>query len=136
MEISVVIVNYNVKYYLEQCLRSVNAAAKNLNVEVFVVDNNSSDGSIEYLRPKFPEVIFIANTENRGFSKANNQAIRQATGKYILLLNPDTVLGESSLETVCSFMNDHPDAGGIGVRMIDGSGHFLPESKSIFLVIL
>jgi GT2 family glycosyltransferase len=110
----------------------VKASTTNLNVEVFVVDNNSSDGSLEYLCSKFPEIIFIANKDNKGFSKANNQAIRQATGKYVLLLNPDTVLGENSLDIVCKFMYDHSDAGGIGVKMIDGYGCFLPESKRGF----
>ncbi len=130
--LSVVIVNYNVRYYLEQCLRSIKASRLNRAIEVFVVDNHSADGSLEYIRPKFPDVIFIANEDNPGFSKANNQAIRQATGDYILLLNPDTVVGEDTLESVCCFMDEHPDAGGIGVRMIDGHGNFLPESKRGF----
>ncbi|MDR1369092.1 MAG: glycosyltransferase family 2 protein [Dysgonamonadaceae bacterium] len=132
MKLSVIIVNYNVKYYLEQCLLSVFAAMKNTDAEVFVVDNNSSDGSIEYLRPKFPEVIFIENHSNPGFSKANNQAIEAAKGKYILLLNPDTVITENTLDNVCHFMDEHSDAGGLGVKMIDGYGTFLPESKRGF----
>ncbi len=132
MKLSVVIVNYNVRYYLEQCLLSVLSSLKDLETEVFVVDNNSSDGSLEYLQPKFPGVTFIANHDNPGFSKANNQAIRQSTGKYVLLLNPDTVVGEDTLQNVCRFMDDHPDAGGLGVKMIDGYGRFLPESKRGF----
>lgn len=129
MELSVVIVNYNVKHFLEQCLHSVQKASKNINVEIFVVDNNSVDGSTQLVREKFPFVQLIENKQNVGFSKANNQAIRQATGKYILLLNPDTVVEEDTFSKIIHFMNDHPDAGGLGVKMIDGKGNFLPESK-------
>ena len=132
MKLSIVIVNYNVKYFLEKCLDSVLTAIQNLPTEIFVVDNLSSDGSLEYLQPKFPQVTFIANDENIGFSKANNQAIRLAQGEYILLLNPDTVIGENTLVNVCGFMDQHPDAGGLGVKMLDGNGKFLPESKRGF----
>ena len=96
IKLSIVIVNYNVKYFLEQCLYPVRAATTNLDAEVFVVDNHSTDDSMAYLKPKFPEVVFIENPENVGFAKANNQAIRQAKGEYVLLLNPDTVVGEDS----------------------------------------
>lgn len=129
MKLSVVIVNYNVKYFLEQCLRSVERAGEGLSMEVFVVDNNSVDGSVEMVRDKFPTVKLIANKENTGFSRANNQAIRLASGDYVLLLNPDTVVEEDTFRKVVAFMDEHPDAGGLGVRMIDGSGKFLPESK-------
>ncbi len=129
MKLSVVIVNYNVKYFLEQALHSVRKACQGLDAEVFVVDNNSVDGSCEMVRHKFPEVILIENKENTGFSKANNQAIRQAKGEYILLLNPDTVVEEDCFNKICDFMNVNPDAGGLGVKMIDGAGKFLPESK-------
>lgn len=128
-ELSIIIVNYNVKLLVEQCLLSVRRAVKNITAEIFVVDNNSSDGSVEYLKPKFPEITFIQNKNNPGFSKANNQAIRQAKGKYVLLLNPDTVIGENTLQNTCQFMKTHVDAGGIGVKMINASGRFLPESK-------
>lgn len=128
-KLSVVIVNYNVKYLLEQCLYSVYAAAEGLDAEIFVVDNSSSDGSMEYLQPKFPQVTFIANQDNPGFAKANNQAIKQCKGEYVLLLNPDTVIGEESLRTLCYFMDEHPKTGGVGVKMLDGHGAFLPESK-------
>jgi GT2 family glycosyltransferase len=132
MKLSIVIVNYNVKYFLEQCLDSVLRAIKGIDSEIFVVDNHSSDDSLAYLIPKFPEVIFIENHENVGFSKANNQAIAQAKGEYILLLNPDTVIGESALANVCRFMDENPCAGAVGVKMLDGSGKFLPESKRGF----
>ncbi len=131
-KISVIIVNYNVKYFLEQCLCSVRAAIAGLEAEVFVVDNNSTDGSVEYLRPKFPEVRFIVNADNVGFAKANNQAISECHGEYVLLLNPDTVIGEESLRTLCYFMDEHPATGGVGVKMLNAHGMFLPESKRSF----
>ena len=130
--ISIIIVNYNVKYFLKQCLTSVFRAIEGINAEIYVVDNNSTDGSVEYLRSRFPQVIFIENTSNPGFSKANNQAIELAKGKYILLLNPDTIIGEDILHNLCAFMETHLDAGGVGVKMVDGRGSFLPESKRSF----
>jgi O-antigen biosynthesis protein len=129
MKLSVVIVNYNVKFFLEQCLHSVDAAVKGLEAEIFVVDNNSVDGSVEMVAEKFPDVKLIANRENTGFSKANNQAIQQAEGEYILLLNPDTVVEHDTFTRSVAFMDAHPDAGGLGIKMVDGKGRFLPESK-------
>jgi GT2 family glycosyltransferase len=129
MKLSIVIVNYNVEHFLEQCLFSVRKALQKIEAEIFVVDNNSVDGSLRMLEEKFPEVKVIANKENVGFSKANNQAIRQATGEYVLLLNPDTVVEDDTFEKVVDFMDAHPDAGGLGVKMVDGTGKFLPESK-------
>ena len=129
MKLSVVIVNYNVCYFLEQCLKSVEEAIKNLDAEVFVVDNNSVDGSVEMVREKFPDVHLIESGANLGFSKGNNLAIRQAKGEYILLLNPDTFVEQDTLKKSCDFMDDHKDAGGLGIYMVDGGGDFLPESK-------
>ncbi|MFN4084129.1 MAG: glycosyltransferase [Bacteroidia bacterium] len=129
MILSVIIVNYNVKYFLEQALYSVRKASKNLAVEVFVVDNHSVDGSCDMVRDLFPEVNLIENKINAGFAKANNQAIKQAKGKYILLLNPDTVVEEDCFSKLIDFMEQTPDSGAVGVKMIDGSGRFLPESK-------
>lgn len=129
MKLSVVIVNYNVKYFLEQCLHSVRSAARNIDCEIFVVDNNSVDGSVQMVEEKFPEVKLIANQDNRGFSRANNQAIKIARGEYVLLLNPDTIVEEDTFEKIIRFMDEHPDAGGLGVKMVDGKGKFLPESK-------
>lgn len=128
-DLSVVIVNYNVTYFLEQCLNAVFAAKKNLRLQVFVVDNNSVDGSVEMVQSKFPEVHLIANKENVGFSRANNQALVLSDARYAVLLNPDTVVEEDTFTKVVSFMDEHPDAGGLGVRMVDGKGRFLPESK-------
>lgn len=129
MKLSIVIVNYNVRYFLEQCLLSVNRAVKNIEAEVFVVDNASSDDSLAVLRQRFPFVRIIANSVNVGFSKANNQAMQIASGEYVLLLNPDTVIAEDTFEKCIAFMDSHVDAGALGVRMIDGKGVFLPESK-------
>ncbi|MEM7103182.1 MAG: glycosyltransferase [Bacteroidota bacterium] len=130
--LSVIIVNYNVKYFLEQALFSVYRAADNLDVEIFVVDNDSVDDSVAMVEEKFPDVKLIANKENVGFSVANNQAIEKANGDYILLLNPDTVVEEDTFEKCLNFMEAHPEAGGLGVKMIDGRGKFLPESKRGF----
>ena len=127
--LSVVIVNYNVKYYLEQCLESVRRASQGLQVEVFVVDNLSTDGSVPYLRERFPEVTFIENNENVGFARANNQAIRQSRGEYVLLLNPDTILCEDTLRRFVDFMDAHPEAGAAGAYMLHADGTFAPESR-------
>jgi GT2 family glycosyltransferase len=127
--LSVVIVNYNVKYFLEQALRSVEKAIDGMDAEVWVVDNNSVDGSVSMVQEKFPWVQLIANTENLGFSQANNQAMRLSKSKYVLLLNPDTVVQEDSLKLCVEHMDANPEIGGLGVRMIDGKGKFLPESK-------
>ena len=127
--LSVVIVNYNVKYYLEQCLESVRRASQGRQVEVFVVDNLSTDGSVPYLRERFPEVTFIENNENVGFARANNQAIRQSRGEYVLLLNPDTILCEDTLRRFVDFMDAHPEAGAAGAYMLHADGTFAPESR-------
>lgn len=132
VKLSIIIVNYNVKYFLEQALLSVRKAVKDLPAEIFVVDNNSVDDSIKMVAEKFPEVKRIENQENVGFSKANNQAIHLSTGTYILLLNPDTVVEEDTFIKTVEFMDQHPNAGGLGIKMIDGSGKFLPESKRGF----
>lgn len=128
-DLAVIIVNYNVQYFLEQCLLSVRKAASGMNVDVFVVDNNSVDGSVALVRNKFPEVILIANKQNMGFSKANNQALLAADARYVLLLNPDTLVEEDTFEKIVKYMDAHPEAGALGVKMIDGKGNFLPESK-------
>ncbi len=127
--LSVIIVNYNVRHFLEQCLRSVLEACEGIEAEIRVVDNNSVDGSVEMIRDKFPEIKLIANTENLGFSKANNQALAISEGEYVLLLNPDTLVESDTFRKCLAFMDAHPDAGGLGVKMIDGKGNFLPESK-------
>lgn len=132
MELSVVIVNFNVKYFLEQCLLSLEKASAGLEVEVWVVDNHSSDGSVDFLRSRFPRVRFTENDVNEGFSRANNQVIPQLRGEFVLFLNPDTLIPEDCFRACISFLRQHDDAGGLGVRMIDGAGCFLPESKRSF----
>ena len=124
-----VIVSYNVRHFLEQCLLSVARAIEGMQAEVWVVDNHSADGSVAMVARRFPWVHLIANTDNPGFSVANNQALRQCSGKYWLLLNPDTVVQEDTFRRCYAFSEAHPELGGLGVRMIDGSGRFLPESK-------
>lgn len=131
-KLSIVIVSYNVRYFLKQCLQSVLASKTSCNLEILVVDNNSQDGSVEMIRTDFPTVKLIANDINLGFSKANNQGFNQATGDYILILNPDTIIEENTIETCLEFYKGHPDAGAVGVRMVDGSGSYLPESKRGF----
>lgn len=130
--LSVIIVNYNVKYFLEQCLCSVFKAGRHINIEVIVVDNFSSDGSREYLEPAFPEVTFCWNKENLGFAKACNLGLKHAKGAYILFLNPDTIIGEDCFEKCINFLKSHTQSGVLGVRMIDETGRFLKESKRGF----
>ncbi|CAN5232167.1 hypothetical protein BH11BAC6_BH11BAC6_11030 [soil metagenome] len=132
MKLSVIIVNYNVKYFLEQCLCSVQQAIIGLAAEVLVIDNCSSDNSVAYLKHKFPFVKFIINDANMGFAKANNVALQQSNGSYILFLNPDTIIAENTLKECLSFFETHTDAGAVGVKMLDGNGFFLPESKRAF----
>ena len=129
MKLSVVIVNYNVKYYLEQCLCSLYRAIDNLSAEILVVDNASMDDSEAYITERFPNITYIYNKENLGFARANNQVIRESKGEYVLLLNPDTVLSEQTLEEAIPFMDAHPEAGAAGVKMITHDGRFLRESK-------
>ena len=119
-------------FFLEQCLCSVREAIGNIKAEVIVVDNHSSNQSLAYLEPLFPWVHFIANTENLGFAKANNQAVAIAKGEYCLFLNPDTLVAEDCFEQCLGFLRAHQNAGGLGIRMIDGAGQFLPESKRAF----
>lgn len=129
MKLSVVIVSYNVKYHLEQCIRSVMNASEGLEADIWVVDNASSDGSADYLQKVFPDVHLIRNNDNVGFSHANNQAIRQCQGEYVLLLNPDTIVAEDTLKGCVSFLDAHPDVGATGVRMLNPDGTFAPESR-------
>ncbi|MBN8790583.1 MAG: glycosyltransferase family 2 protein [Terrimonas sp.] len=129
MVLSVIIVNYNVKYFLEQCLLSVYKAGSNIDMEVIVVDNNSTDGSTAYIQRKFPRAVYHVIKENLGFAKACNYGLQLSQGTHILFLNPDTILPEDSLEKCIQFLDTHTDAGALGVRMLDGSGNFLKESK-------
>ena len=133
MQLSVVILNYKVRYFLEQCLYSVQKATAGLEAEIIVVDNASSDDSCAMVRERFPEVKLIANTENYGFPKGNNIGVAEAKGKYLCILNPDTVVAEDTFTKIFSHLASHPDLeanlGILGCKLIDGTGHFLPESK-------
>lgn len=132
VQLSIIIVNFNVKYFLEQCLCSVIVACKNIRAEILVIDNHSTDGSKEYLAGRFKEVKFTWCSENGGFSKANNIGLEKATGDHILFLNPDTILPEDCLEKCLQFLEERKDVGALGIRMIDGSGQYLKESKRAF----
>ena len=129
MKLSVIIVNYNVRPYLTACLDSVQRALEGIESEVFVVDNHSDDDSVEVINRNYTWVHLINNRENLGFSKANNIAILQAQGDYILLLNPDTVVAEDTLKSAIDFMDQNPKAGGAGVRMHNADGTLAPESR-------
>ncbi|MBC7555286.1 MAG: glycosyltransferase [Taibaiella sp.] len=132
MKLSVIIVNYNVKYFLEVCLHSVYRAGAGVDMEVIVTDNNSTDGSCAFIREHFPKVILIENADNKGFSKANNQGVAIANGEYILFLNPDTVMPEDFFSKTLAYMDAHPRAGALGPRLIDGKGSFAPDAKKSF----
>lgn len=129
-KISIVIVSYNVRRYLDQCLESVQKAVEGIDgAEVYVVDNASQDDTLAVLPSKYPSVHFIANDENLGFARANNQAIKQSEGQYVLLLNPDTKVAEETLRRAVCFMDEHPEAGAAGVRMHNEDGTVAPESR-------
>jgi len=128
-KISIVIVSYNVCRLLDECLQSVQRALNGIDGEVFVVDNLSTDGTVETLVTRYPDVHFIANQENVGFARANNEAIRQSQSEYVLLLNPDTVVFETTIRASLDFMDAHPQAGGAGVRMLTRDGQPAPESR-------
>lgn len=129
MKLSVVIVNYNVRYFLELCLQSVQDALVDIHSEIIVVDNNSQDESRAMIKSSFPDVVLVENNENVGFSKANNDGVAIAKGEYVLILNPDTVVGNNTFKNILSFADAQLDFGTLGVKLIDGSGTFLPESK-------
>ena len=121
--------NYNVSAFLEQALASAVKAMRGIEGEIYVVDNHSVDNSVAMVKERFPQVNLIENQDNVGFAKANNQAIRVSTGEYVLLLNPDTLVEEDTFTKCLDFMDATPDCGGLGVKMVDGQGRFLPESK-------
>lgn len=129
MQLSVIILNYNVRYFLEQCVLSVQKALQNIDGEIIVVDNASADDSCAMMRERFPEVTLIANSDNLGFPKGNNIGVAQAKGEYVCILNPDTVVAEDTFEKVLAFARQQTDSGIVGCKLIDGTGNFLPESK-------
>src|SRR2546423_3137315 len=132
MQLSVIIVNYNVKHFLEQCLYSVQKAIRGLEAEIIVIDNDSKDDSLDYLKPLFACVQFVSNDINLGFAKACNQGYKLSRGEWVLFLNPDTIVPEDCFLNCISFFETHTNAGAIGVKMLDGHGKFLKESKRAF----
>lgn len=132
MKLSVVILNYNVRYFLEQCIRSVQKAIKNLDAEIIIIDNHSKDDSCEMVRTLFPHHTLIENKENVGFSKANNQAVSIAKGEYVCILNPDTAVAEDIFVKAIQYSESIENIGALGVYLMDGTGAFLPESKRNF----
>jgi GT2 family glycosyltransferase len=132
VDVSVVIVNYNVCEFLVQAIRSVQQASRNLTTEIWVVDNNSIDDSVETVRRDFPNVHVIANQENAGFGTANNQAIQQSRGEFVFILNPDTIVQEDTLEKMVACMGSHPDCGALGCQILNPDGTFAPESRRAF----
>ena len=129
MQLSIVILNYKVRYFLELCLKSVQAAIQDIDAEIIVIDNNSQDGSCEMVKALFPNVTLIENKENVGFSKANNQAVAIAKGAYVCILNPDTVVAEDTFTKLLLFAATKENLGIVGCKLIDGAGQYLPESK-------
>ena len=129
MQLSIIILNYNVQFFLEQCIHSVQKAIKHIDAEIIVVDNDSMDDSCAMVKSNFPEVTLIENHQNLGFPKGNNQGVAIAKGNYICILNPDTVVGEDTFEKILSFAEAQSNLGIVGVKLIDGTGTFLPEIK-------
>ena len=129
MQLSVIILNYNVRYFLEQCVLSVQKALESIDGEIIVVDNHSWDDSCEMMRQRFPNITLIENKENSGFPKGNNIGVAVAQGEYLCILNPDTVVAEDTFVKVLAFAKQQPDLGIVGCKLIDGTGNFLPESK-------
>ena len=129
-KLTVVIVSYNVRYYLEQCIVSVQRAAQDIDYEIYVVDNDSRDDTVRYVTKRFrDEVNLVESQHNLGFARANNIAIRQSESEYVLLLNPDTFISEDSLRQVITFMDEHPKAGGVGVKMFNSNATIARESR-------
>lgn len=129
MQLSVIILNYNVRYFLEQCVLSVQKALSTIDGEIIVVDNNSSDDSCAMMKQRFPNIKLIENSYNLGFPKGNNIGVAEAKGEYICILNPDTVVAEDSFEKILAFAQSKSDLGIVGCKLIDGTGNFLPECK-------
>ncbi|WP_083852700.1 glycosyltransferase family 2 protein [Pedobacter arcticus] len=129
MKLSIIIVSYNVKDLLKQAIDSLFVASATIDTEFFVVDNASKDGTVDFVKQAYPTINLIANTKNLGFSVANNQALSRAKGEYVLVINPDTITQPNTLLKAIDFLDSHADAGSLGVRILDGNGKFLPESK-------
>ncbi len=130
LDLSIIIVNWNARERLVECLTSIERQAGGLSLETWVVDNGSADGSAELVKRQFPWVKLVVNEENRGYARANNQALRRAQGRYLLLLNPDTVILDDALAVMLTFMDHHPEAGAVGCRLLNSDGSLQPSSYS------
>ncbi len=122
MDLSIIIVNYNVKEFLQNLIHSIEKASLNLTKEILIVDNASDDGSVEFIKEKFPQIKLIANQKNLGFGKANNIGLKQANGKYILLINPDTLVAEDTFEKMIKFFESNSEAGLAGCKILNPDG--------------
>jgi len=122
MDLSIIIVSYNVKEFLEQAIVSLIKSSQSIQYEIFVVDNASSDGSAELIRKRFPSIHLIANPDNKGFAAANNQALKLASGTYILLINPDTIVQEDTIRIIQNFIETHPECGMVGCKILNPDG--------------
>jgi GT2 family glycosyltransferase len=129
MKLTVIIVSYNVRHYVEQCLNSLYRALNGIEAEIYVVDNHSRDDTVEALTRSYPDVNLVASNHNLGFARANNIAVKQSESEYVLLINPDTFVGEGVISECLKFMDEHADAGALGVRMIDSNGNVAQESR-------
>lgn len=127
MQLSVVIVNWNTRALLADCLLSLYANPPQARFEVWVVDNASNDDTVSMVRSEFPQVRLIGNRENVGFARASNQAIKRSAGTYVLLLNPDTLVRPNALEVLIHFMDAHPEAGAAGSRLLNADGTLQPS---------
>ncbi len=132
MDLSIIIVNYNVKEFLQNLVQSIYKAVANLSYEIIIVDNCSEDGSVEFIKSKFPEVTLIANKENLGFSKANNIGLKKSKGDYLLLLNPDTVVGEDTLVRMINFLKESKEVGLASCKILNPDGTFQLAAEEVF----
>ena len=130
-DVSVIIVNYNVRDFLHQSLLSIQKALKGIHSEIFVIDNASDDGSAEMVRRRFPRVQLIANNANLGFAKANNIALKKARGKFLLLINPDTIVQEDTIRVMVEFLQNHPEVGLAGCKILNPDGSFQPRAAAV-----
>ncbi len=142
MDLSIIIVSWNTKDLLQKCLHSIYLHQADLSLEVYVVDNNSSDQTVEMIRNDFPQVKLISNNLNFGFAKANNQAAKVAKGDYILLLNPDTEISPNSLSKAINYLKTHPNCGVLGAKLLNYDKTIQPSVRNfptiwpIFLMLI
>jgi len=130
VDLSIIIVNYNVEHHLRECLQSIYRNTKGISLEIIIVDNNSTDGSVDMVKSEFPEVKLIENCQNLGFAKGANQGLRENKGRYILLLNPDTIVLPNALDKMVEFMDENPRTGALGCKLLYPDGSLQPSCRS------